>query len=399
MESRHRRVAVLAVGLIVTAVAVVYFVHGMRGQWAAMGQAFARANYAYLVPSVGFIALVYALRVVRWRLFLKPAGPVPVSAITSATLIGFMSSCVLPLRPGEVIRPYVLHRKAGVTFGVAAGTAMGLERTFDLFGALSLLLLFFALTWWSPLDIRAAEAGGAAARSTQAPARGPQASGAGEQRAPLKVLRLIQRQGLLSYGVPAAGVLAMVGALVLAFAPSFMLGIAGFFLKVLPGSWNRTLMGFLGSIAASMAFLRSPGRVAAAAVLSCALWLCYPLSTYSLSRGFELELPFAGALLVQIVLTAAVAAPQAPGFFGVFQSATAAAVLLFGVSKGDAGAFANMLWAVNVVPITVVGLAVLHREGLSLRRLARMSREAALGEAKRPDAASEGPARGASSGL
>jgi len=112
-------------------------------------------------------------------------------------------------------------------------------------------------------------------------------------------------------------------------------------------------------------------------LLSFALWLCFPLSTYFLARGFNLELSFPGALLVQLFLTAAVVPPQAPGFIGLFQVAAITGAELCGVPTAEAGAFATMLWAVNVLPITAVGLGLLWHQGLSLRRLAEGSGKAA----------------------
>jgi hypothetical protein len=53
---------------------------------------------------------------------------------------------------------------------------------------------------------------------------------------------------------------------------------------------------------------------------------------------------------------------------------------LFGVEAGTAGAFAIVLWAVHTVPITMVGLACVWYEGLSLRGLARAATDAAEAE-------------------
>jgi len=170
---------------------------------------------------------------------------------------------------------------------------------------------------------------------------------------------------------------ALVALSVAAFFPDGVLRLAGACLRILPASWNKALMGLLRSLVHALGFLKSPGRVAAALLLSFGVWLCYPLSTYVLARGFGLDLPLAGALVVQSMVTAAVAAPQAPGFIGPFQAAATAGVGLFGVSGGDAGAFGMMMWAINVVPITIVGLWYLRREGLNLRNLAQASETAA----------------------
>jgi len=173
--------------------------------------------------------------------------------------------------------------------------------------------------------------------------------------------------------------LGLAGLGALAFFPNRLLGLASLLMRPLPQALRTRLLEFAGSIVGSMRALRSPGRVAAAALLSFAIWSMFPLSTYALSRAFDLDLPFLGALVVQVCVTAAVVAPQAPGFIGPFHVATMEAVKLFGVSEAGAGAFALTLWAVNVVPITVVGLAFLRHEGLNLLRLARASERAAAG--------------------
>ncbi|MHC5034641.1 MAG: lysylphosphatidylglycerol synthase transmembrane domain-containing protein [Planctomycetota bacterium] len=342
MKSKTKRRALVAVGLVLSAVAVVYLLRGLRGSWGGLAQALTEANYVYVIPSVALLGLMYALRVVRWRLFLKPIKDVPYAAIASATCIGFMSSCILPLRPNEVIRPYVVHRKSGISFGDAAGTAVGLERVFDLIGLCFLLLVTWLLM--------------------------------GERSGGTDFLSSLADKGVLLAAVTAVG---LIGLGVLAFRPSFVLKVAGFFLSFLPESWQKPLMEFVTAIANSMSFLKKPGQVAMALALSFAIWGLFPVSTYALSFAFDLDLSFLGALVVQVCVTAAVAVPQAPGFIGPFQWATMKAAELFGASQGRAGAFAMMLWAVHVVPITVVGLAVLRHEGLNLLRLAQDSKRAA----------------------
>jgi uncharacterized membrane protein YbhN (UPF0104 family) len=143
-------------------------------------------------------------------------------------------------------------------------------------------------------------------------------------------------------------------------------------------------MGFLEAIAQSTRFLRSPFRVARALGLTLMIWACYPVSTYFLGFAFGgLRLSFGAAMFVQLCVIVAVVPPQAPGFLGLFQLAALLAVELFGgpeAATGTAGAFAMMLWAVNVVPITLVGVWFLRRERLQLGELARASERAATKE-------------------
>jgi len=345
MHSRTRRILAVAAGMLLTAAALACFLFRLRGHWDDVGRAFARANYLSLIPSVGFIAVMYALRVLRWRVFLTPIQRVPYSAIASATLIGFMSNCVLWLRPGELIRPYVLHRKGGIGFGHAAGTALGLERVFDLIGVCFLLLL--------TLIVLSAGRGTAADRTAAADA--------------------IMGRAVWFAALTAVGFGCL---LALAFFPGSMLGVARACLRVAPKPVSRKLMAFANSVAEATQFIRQPGRVLVATALSLAIWFCFPLSTYSLARGFGLEIGFVGALVVQVFVTAAVAVPQAPAFIGIFQVAAMAGVRIFGVPQGQAGAFATALWGVNVLPITAAGLAALWFAGFSVRGLVRASKEA-----------------------
>jgi hypothetical protein len=388
MKKHYKRLLLVAVGILISAAAVLYFIRGMRGEWAAMGKAFTGANYLYLVPSVGLIGVMYALRMLRWRVFLDPIAKVPYSAIASATCIGFMATCLLPLRPGEIIRPYVLHRKSGISFGHAAGTAPGLERVFDLMGTCFLLLLTWLALWArsAPAGAPPRPAAPAAVQAVATPAAGSQASERENGEARLsEFVKTVVGRGVYFAVLMAVGLGALSAA---AFFPAAMLKLAGFVLGFLPRSWNEALVGLVRSFLQALGFLKSPGRVAAALLLTFAIWFCYPVSTYSLARGFGLHIPFAGALVAQSVITAAVAAPQAPGFIGTFHKAAQWSVGMFGVATGDAGAFAMMLWAVNVIPITVVGLGFLSVERLNLLRLAQASRRAAdeipAGGAKSP---------------
>lgn len=346
MPKIWKRTVMTTLGVTLSAAALWFFLRKVQGHWEEVGQAFGRASYAYLIPSVGFIALMYGLRVLRWRVFLDHVRRVRYYDIAAATCIGFMSSCVLPLRAGEVIRPYVLHKKSGLRFGHAAGTAMGLERVFDLIGACFLLALTLLLLPIGKFS-------------------GP----------PAQWLSAIPGKGAFFAGIALAAMSALV---VVAFLPGLTVRFARFFLKALPHSWALALEGFISSAVESLAFLKRPGRVATALLLSLALWFCYPLSTWAVARGFGLEIPFAGILLAQVMVTVAVALPQAPGFIGMYQAAAMTALQLYGVAQADAAAFAIMMWAVNVFPITLVGLGLLWYEGLSLRGL-RLKAEDAEG--------------------
>jgi uncharacterized membrane protein YbhN (UPF0104 family) len=144
---------------------------------------------------------------------------------------------------------------------------------------------------------------------------------------------------------------------------------------LLPGSWRAHAVHFLHSVAEAMGFLKSWRSVALALLCSAGVWLAQGLSTYALTRGLGMEIGLAGSFFVVIVTAVAVAAPQGPGYLGIFQVAVVKACEVFQAAPSESGALALLMWLVNIIPITLVGLGFLWYEGLSLRKLVSASRE------------------------
>jgi len=71
------------------------------------------------------------VRAQRWRVLLRPVGDIELYPALSATAIGFGASSVLPFRLGELLRPALLGRRAGVGMSAALSSVV-LERLFDM---------------------------------------------------------------------------------------------------------------------------------------------------------------------------------------------------------------------------------------------------------------------------
>src|SRR5262249_22040115 len=71
------------------------------------------------------------VRAQRWRVLLRPMGGVELYPALAATAIGFGASSVLPFRLGELLRPALLGRRAGVGISAALSSVV-LERLFDM---------------------------------------------------------------------------------------------------------------------------------------------------------------------------------------------------------------------------------------------------------------------------
>jgi len=106
-----------------------------------------------------------------------------------------------------------------------------------------------------------------------------------------------------------------------------------------------------------------------AGLLSIAMWMNGAVAIFVLFQAFDLPLPFGAACFVGVAIALTVALPQAPGFIGVFQLAMTSTMKLWGQADAVSDGFAIMFWAVSFLPVTVVGLLAMWREGLSLTSL------------------------------
>jgi uncharacterized protein (TIRG00374 family) len=85
--------------------------------------------------------------------------------------------------------------------------------------------------------------------------------------------------------------------------------------------------------------------------------------------AFGIQLPWYGGLIMLVITAIGIMVPAAPGYIGTMNVACIAGLALFGVGKELAVPFSWFYWAGQWMPVTVLGLYYLHREGLSLRSL------------------------------
>ena len=83
-------------------------------------------------------------------------------------------------------------------------------------------------------------------------------------------------------------------------------------------------------------------------------------------KAFGFSLPFAAACFTGVAIALTVALPQAPGFIGVFHVAIEKTMVLWGVPDAESKSFALVFWGVSFVPVTLVGMTAMWREGLSM---------------------------------
>jgi uncharacterized protein (TIRG00374 family) len=338
MRSRVRAVLVflLTLGLLA------YFFRNadVAGVWAETR----RARPALLLLALLVTGATYVLRALRWQYLLAPLGHVHFSNAFRATVIGFGATFLLPARAGEVIRPYLLARREGLPATAAFATVI-LERLLDL---VTVLMLFaaFVLT----VD--------PATLSSTNPAH----------------LARVKFGGLLAAGAAA-------GALAVAFAaaghPERLGRWALRVERVLPQKLARAVAHFVETFTQGLAVMRQPGRLFVSLALSIPLWSSIAAGIWLTSLAFHITFPYMGSFLVTTILVVGVAMPT-PGAVGGFHAAYQIAVQsFFGAPDDRAIGGAIVLHAVSFIPVTLLALYYMAREGLTLSGAKALAKEGA----------------------
>lgn len=299
--------------------------------WTEMWRDVRNANVGLVALAVFVSNLVFPLRAIRWRPILEPVALVPYDQLWRATAIGFMTNHLLPFRPGEVVRPFMLARETTVPFSTAFASQV-VDRVFDAF-------VVFLLVAAAMLDPGFPSGVGAQTFATTT-----------------------------AFGVAAVG--AALYAVVFFPERSVAAG-AAIARRVLPRFAER-IAGMLRSFADGLAVLRDPRRFARVFFWALAMWLTQALAFWIMFRAVGIAAPFSAALLIQGLIVLAVSAPSTPGFFGPFEVAAKVGLALYGVGDSLALAWALPYHVLSLLPISFIGLYYLGRSGLSLGELKRI---------------------------
>lgn len=293
------------------------------------------ANPAWFIASVLAVTLTFPLRALRWRVLLRSAAPdAPLKPFWDAVCIGFMANNILPARAGELVRAYAGTRLIGVPFTTSLAS-VAVERVFD--GVIIVLLLAIGVA------------------SPSFPAG-----------------TTIMGTSIEKLAASAAAV--FVGALVFLILLVRHRSTAEPFgdrllRRVLPARVSETAVKVFHNLLTGLSVLNSTGDVIKVVAWSFAVWLFNAASYVLAFRAFDLDVPASAALVLQGVVAVGVAVPAAPGFWGVFELLCKLVLGIYAVGADRAASFAIAVHMGWFVPITVIGLVILAKTGLSLKSL------------------------------
>ena len=327
---KHLR-TILGVAVSVAAVAALFHsvpLHALAG-------ALASAKVAYILVGLAGLACGYLLRAVRWWLMLRSGNrEAKFGSALRVLLVGFAGNNVLPLRAGDALRAFGFGDELRAPTALVVAS-LAVERLLDL---LSLLVIGSCVIRLGGL--------------TAVPAR---------------MVSLLQ-------WMTVAGALALGAVLVFSRAAERL--ATRLLQRVVRNETRRDQL--MKAVSGACEFLHGLGaaRTVNLFVLSLGAWLCELTLYLSVARALDARfaLPWCCLVLVGANLTTIV--PSSPGYVGTFHASVVALLLLAGVGRSAAMAYAVLVHGALWCGVTLAG-AVAY---ISLRVARRPASAAPVGE-------------------
>ncbi len=290
------------------------------------------ANYWLLILSAATATCMFPLRARRWRTILDPVAPkLPFGPLWRATAIGVMVTNVIPLRAGELARPFALTRQLpSVSFSTSLAS-VAVDRVFDGIVVMVLLAIGVAIAHFP----------------TNTTIRGYSLTHAA--------------------GFVVGGALALLVAFyILVFFPKTLIRAFELVARRVSPAIERRGAEMLARFAEGLSVLRTPGHFIAVFGWTLAHWLVQPLAFWLAFLAVGVHVPIAATLIVQGIIVILVALPSAPGFFGPFEYGAAVGLSLYGVGQSEAATWALLFHIASFIPITLIGAYYAVQLGFSV---------------------------------
>jgi hypothetical protein len=320
----------LWIGILISAFFLWLALRGLHLQtvWAA----FQQGNYLWLVPSVGVYFIAVWARTWRWQYMLRPLKLISIRRLFPVVVIGYMGNNVYPFRAGEVLRSYVLRRRENVAMSASMATVI-VERVFD---GLVMLIFVFAALPLAPL--------------------------------PNNNLRTI----VIGASVFFFGALLLF--LALGAMPKRAFGFAQILINAfIPSRIRPPLLEMTSRFLEGLESLRSFKMVIMIFLTSIVIWLLETVKYWFVMHAFDFEVSFFALMLMNGVVNLATTLPSAPGYIGTFDAPGIAVLTMYGVDDATAIAYTLVLHAALWLPITLLGIYYMVREGMGWSDFGRAS--------------------------
>jgi len=281
-------------------------------------------NWKWVILGMAFDVLSYGIQALRWQFLLVPFGKVRLTRSIRAVFAGLFANLIFPLRPGEVLRSYLLSNSENITMGRALGS-VGVERLLDLVVATASLAVVSL-----KIDL------GASMRRFQ---------------------KITDTLGISTL-VLVTLIVAVIFYLEMKLGGNVEPTVAR---RHLPGKVMGALLD-LHSMGTSPSFY-------AAVFTSLLVPFCQVLGLWAMMRAYRLPLSFLAAVVVLLVINLGVSLPNAPANVGAYQFFCVLGLSVFRTDSTRAAHFSFFAWVALNLPFAILGFAALLRSGMSIHSL------------------------------
>jgi uncharacterized protein (TIRG00374 family) len=283
----------------------------------------ASVDWKWVLIGMVFDVVSYGVQAVRWKLLLTPFGKVRLGSAIRSVYAALFANLVLPLRPGEFLRSYLLSNSEEISLGLVLGS-VGVERLVDLViatAALGVSSLFVDL--------------------------------------PRRFQRVAYILGIVTLVLLAAVV-------VVIFYLETKLGENPDLGKDRQGVAGR----FLSALSALHAMSTAPSFYTAV-LASLLMPFCQVMALWAMMRSYSLPLSFSAAVVVLLIINLGVSLPNAPANLGSYQFFCVLGLSVFQIEKTTATGFAFFAFIALTLPFVFLGFAALVRSGISPRGMSQ----------------------------
>jgi len=280
-------------------------------------------DFSFIFISLLLVLVSLLIRSIRWAWILNPVVKIYQRDLFPISSIGIAAITILPLRLGEIVRPFLLTKAKDFSFSLALASIV-LERLIDSFmlaGLLSIILIFAPLP---PIVITAG-----------------------------KILFL--------------SVLIIFSVLVAVYVNQEKTKLLmQKLLMYLPDNIKNTLITIFDKFFEGMSILSTPSEILKIISVSIILWLIYGLIAFNMFFFHNFDLPLIAAFSVVLITFLASSLPAAPGFLGTFQYGCFLALTSYGINSDDAAFFSITYYFVMIGMNIFVGLFFFLRSPIRL---------------------------------
>ena len=299
--------------------------------FSALWQGILNANYVWIVPGIAVYFLAVWARAWRWHYLLRPLKSISTRVMFPIVTIGYAGNNIYPARAGEVVRAVVLRKKTGIAVSASLATVV-VERIFD--GVVMLAFVFLNLPELASLTNE------------------------------FTVLGAFTIQDVALWGS-----VAFIGALAVFLLAAMFPNISERILtilveRLLPKRFQAKILDLSRRFLSGLESLRSPQHVLMVFVTSAVIWLLETVKYWFVMMAFDFQVSFFTLMLMNGVVNLATTIPSAPGYIGTFDLPGIAILQAYGVDRETAASYTFVLHFALWLPITLLGLYYMAREGV-----------------------------------